>query len=116
MRTRNHSKLGWTVTPCPRLILNLKGAIRSRMWALWLPLLIWAAGPDATGASTRVEMRQNGNFYFFTPTNISIHLGETVTWTNTDSNAHDTSHHPPSGTGLWASPLISSLTPGNSFS
>ena len=90
--------------------------VRKGAWPYLLALAVLATAGGSEAATFRVEMHQSGKDFFFVPTNIIIHLGDKVTWTNTEVNAHDSTHRPDSGSALWASPLISSLTPNDSFS
>src|SRR5438477_9927495 len=73
--------------------------------------------PSAHGAATNVvKMIQTGTKFLFSPTNITINSGDTIKWTNTVANQHDTTHNPPSGAVLWQSGELSSTAASNSFS
>ncbi len=55
--------------------------------------------PSAFAATNIVRIGS----YFFNPTNITINLGDTITWSNALALAHDTTQ----ATNLWAGPLLS---------
>jgi len=68
-----------------------------------LAVLLAASSVNVFAANFTVNMQ---NFQF-SPRNLTINLGDTVTWVNRDSTAHDTV----SGTngipsGIWRSPLF----------
>jgi plastocyanin len=68
-------------------------------------LLIALAGAGAWADTTSVDIQRSS----FSPPTITINVGDTVTWMNTDSIPHTTT----SSTGLWDS---GSMAPGASFS
>ncbi len=79
--------------------------------------LLWFVAPGGNAATALVKIREiDGTNYVFDPTNITINPGDTVTWTNTVSRAHDSTHTPSNAPPLWRSPLLSSAGPNSSFS
>lgn len=93
-----------------------------RQHGAWTLLLITLAfSPGAVEAGTvLVKMRRldvgPNVYYVFDPTNVAINVGDTVTWTNTATDLHDTTDNPSSGPRLWASPLFASTSANNTFS
>jgi plastocyanin len=74
-------------------------------------LTFWCAVAGAFGATHTVHIYD----YYFTPTNISVNAGDTVTWINEANTGHDTTQYDQqSQTGfLWMSPV---LARGETFS
>src|SRR5437867_1535469 len=72
----------------PRTIM---ASLKSRSVA-WLLFLSLATIPVVNGATNLVTIGQssNGAIFFFNPTNLTINPGDTVRWTNTVFNTHDT--------------------------
>jgi len=80
---------------------------------LSLVLLGLSAAALVSASTVIVKMREiGGTNYIFDPSSISIKSGDTVTWTNTLPDPHDTT----SDTRVWASRLLSSASTNNSFS
>jgi plastocyanin len=72
-------------------------------------------GVDLHAATTNiVKIRAIGTRFVFDPTNIALFTGDSIKWTNSDVNLHDTRHT--SATPLWASPQMSNSPPNNTFS
>ena len=73
--------------------------MRRRFCTAWFPLAIaLAALPSLRAAETIVFMYD----YYFSPTNVTIAPGDTVTWINKGFQPHDST----SSQGLWAGPLL----------
>jgi plastocyanin len=78
-----------------------------------LVLLTLSVTALVSASTAIVKMREiGGTNYIFDPSSISIKTGDTVTWTNTLPDPHDTT----SDTRVWASRLLSSTSTNNSFS
>lgn len=81
-----------------------------------LPLLLagalWCGAVHRAGAASNVIVRMtteaSGTRWVFSPTNLTINAGDSVTWTNIHNVNHDTTAGPPnSGTNNgWVSPLL----------
>jgi plastocyanin len=90
------------------------------VFTLALGCLLWlaSAGPAPAASNYIVRARaQGGTLWVFQPTNIVIAVGDTVTWTNFHSVAHDTTAGiTNSGTNNgWASPLLAPAGSGETF-
>src|ERR1051326_1605698 len=87
------------------------------MHPLVLVLLTLFAGAASNAATRIVKIGESGTRYFFNPTNIVIHTGDVIRWTNTVANPHDSTHRNTNGQAmLWASPKLSNNVPNNTFS
>jgi len=77
-----------------------------------LPLFCAANSPAATYLVKMRKIDVPPNLYYvFDPTNLTINLGDTVTWTNTVSNiTHDSTHYPPDDPSWHSAPLLGSAT------
>ena len=73
----------------PALLAPLLGGVVGGVWL-----------PPSTFAATNIVRVGN---YFFNPTNITINVGDTITWSNAFVIAHDTKQQ----TNLWISPTFS---------
>ncbi len=69
-----------------------------RIRAFGLVLLLVALAPRARAAEWFVDIYD----YYFTPTNLTVRPGDTVTWINRGLQPHDTT----AADGAWASPLL----------
>src|SRR5205807_59965 len=100
--------------------LQLKGfmgALKNGVGVWLLASVSFSVGPILNAATITVKMRPISlTNYVFDPTNVTINAGDTVRWTNTVSNPHDTTHDASSGPRLWASPLLASTSANNSYS
>src|SRR5438552_18850761 len=67
------------------------------------PLLAFCA--SVASAATVTVMVGNGGF-FFSPSSVTIHLGDTVQWTWSSSGHSSTSGSPGSPNGLWDSGIL----------
>jgi uncharacterized protein (TIGR03118 family) len=90
----------------------MKTHIRILLGSLWLVLSVGAS--SARAATTHVDMIDFG----FSPQNVTIVVGDTVTWTNTGSFTHTTTSGTTTGgvrhpDGLWDS---GSVLPGQTYS
>ena len=83
--------------------------MRSRRTCLLLcfaALILSSLSSSLPAATITVRIREIGNRFVFDPTNIVVNPGDSVVWTNTAANPHDTTHNPSSGARLWVSPLL----------
>jgi plastocyanin len=75
------------------------------------------ASTPLQAATNVVRIREIGAKFVFDPTNLTINPGDSIKWTNTVVNQHDSTHRPPAGPLLWGSPSLSSTSAvNNSFS
>lgn len=72
--------------------------MRRRFSTIWFALALAFSLPSAPAAEVFVFMYD----YYFSPTNVTVAPGDTVTWINKGFQPHDTT----SSQGLWASPLL----------
>src|SRR4051812_7852978 len=85
--------------------------------ALWLVVFSFSRGLVANAATNLVQVIEHGTTsYVFSPTNLTINPGDTVKWTNTVANPHDSTHRPTNGATLWQSAKFSNSPPVTSFS
>jgi len=82
----------------------------------WILVFLGVSTAFISNAATNLVMiRELGLKFVFNPTNIVIHTGDVVKWTNLPNNAfHDSTHRSPEP--LWASPKLSNAPPNNTFS
>jgi len=72
--------------------------LRFARLALIVSIVTFSVGPVANAATNLVQVIEHGaTNYVFSPTNLTISLGETVKWTNGNATVHDTT----SRTNLW---------------
>src|SRR2546423_5535795 len=75
-------------------------------------------GTQLDAATNLVKIREIGSInpkYVFDPTNVFISTGDTLKWTNTAVNLHDSTHTNRSRP-LWGSLELSNKPPNNTFS
>jgi plastocyanin len=72
--------------------------------AMALASLLALCPGDARGATVTVKVGDGG--FFFTPSSVTIHAGDTVVWTWSSSGHSSTSGSPGMPTGLWDSGIL----------
>src|SRR5438046_4733520 len=79
-----------------------------------LLILLGTVAPLASKAATNlVKIRAP---FTFDPTNITINMGDTIKWTNMDTQVHDSTHKNTNGQArLWTSGTLSNRPPNNTF-
>ena len=73
--------------------------LKSSLPGLFVATLLFSGLPPAGFAATNIVTIGN---YWFSPTNITINVGDTIVWSNVVLTAHDTT----SSSGLWNSPQL----------
>src|SRR4051812_6410342 len=93
---------------------------KNALWVCCLGGPWFFSGAQLRAATIFIQMREidvvTNVLFVFSPTNVTISPGDTVTWTNTVSHPHDTTHYPSSGPRLWASPSLSTILAAKSYS
>ena len=69
-------------------------------------LILSSLSSSLSAATVTVRIREIGSRFVFDPTNIVINPGDSIVWTNSGVNPHDTTHNPSSGAPLWKSGLF----------
>jgi len=90
---------GKIVLKLKEVTLNFSMKIKSFVFRLFIVTALGWMLPSGFAATTNIVKIGN---YFFNATNITINVGDSITWSNTSLTAHDTTQQ----TNLWNSPQL----------